>query len=212
MQPLPDVSEHYFTGGPATAAERRPLRVELRGHAVEVEVAGGVFSPTRLDLGTSVLLRRVPSPPNGADVNLLDIGCGWGPITIALALAAPEATIWAVDASERALDLTRRNAERLGLPNVRACLPEQVPPAVRFEAAWSNPPIRVGKSTLHEILASWLPRLEAVREQDSSGAWLVVQRNLGADSLARWIEADLGQPVTRHGSSKGFRVLHVAAA
>ncbi len=203
--PLPDVPDHYFTGGPATAAERRTMTVRLAGREVEVEVAPGVFSPGRVDLGTQVLLREVPPPPSTG--NLLDVGCGWGPLTLTLALESPDATVWAVDVSERALDLTRRNAERLGLTNVRTSLPDDVPADVRFAAIWSNPPIRVGKDVLHSILRTWLPRLAT--DPDAAGAWLVVQKNLGSDSLARWIEAELDLPVERTASAKGYRILHV---
>ncbi len=211
---LPDVPDHYFTGGPATAAERRSVTVPIAGRTVEVEVAPGVFSPARIDLGTQVLLREVPAPPVSGD--LLDLGCGWGPLTLTLATLSPEATVWAVDVSERALDLTRRNAERLGLPNVRPCLPDDVPDEVTFAAIWSNPPIRVGKAVLHEMLRRWLARLTPSAPDPApgpdgagGGAWLVVQKNLGSDSLARWIEADLGLPVTRTNSAKGYRILHV---
>ena len=203
---LPDVPDHYFTGAPATDAERRTMTVRIAGREVEVEVAAGVFSPGRIDLGTQVLLREVPAPP--AEGNLLDLGCGWGPLTLTLATESPRATVWAVDVSERALDLTRRNAERLGLGNVRTATPDAVPADVTFAAIWSNPPIRVGKDVLHGMLRTWLPRL-APTTSDADGAWLVVQKNLGSDSLARWVEAHLELPVERTNSAKGYRILRV---
>lgn len=181
----------------------RSLPVTLAGRDLEVQTAGGVFSPSALDIGTRVLLGSVPPPPPGGD--LLDLGCGWGPIALSLALESPHATVWAVDVNERALDLTRRNAQSLGLTNVNAVLPEDVPADVTFRTIWSNPPIRVGKNELHGMLTAWLPRLA-----DASDAWLVVARNLGADSLQRWIEAELHDlRVQRTATSKGFRVLKV---
>ncbi|GGM21465.1 class I SAM-dependent methyltransferase [Promicromonospora citrea] len=197
-------TDHYFTAQPASDDERRVRTVRLAGRDVDVEVAAGVFSPGGLDKGTAVLLDRVPEPPPSG--HLLDLGCGWGPIALTLALEAPAATVWAVDVNERALDLVRRNAERLGLSNVRAVLPDDVPDDVAFAACWSNPPIRVGKEALHALLTRWLPRLA-----DGGAAWLVVQKNLGSDSLARWITEALGLPVEREASSKGFRVLRVGA-
>jgi 16S rRNA G1207 methylase RsmC len=193
--------EHYFTAEPASDAERRPVTVRLAGRDVEVEVASGVFSPGGIDKGTQVLLREVPAPPSG---DLLDLGCGWGPLALTMALESPHATVWAVDVNTRALDLVRRNAERLGLAGVRAVTPDEVPDDVAFAAIWSNPPIRVGKQALHDLLRRWLPRLAP-----DAAAWLVVQKNLGSDSLARWIEAELRLPTERAASSKGFRVLRV---
>jgi 16S rRNA (guanine1207-N2)-methyltransferase len=114
--------------------------------------------------------------------------------------------VWAVDVNERALDLVRRNAESLGLTNVNAVLPDDVPDQVAFRAIWSNPPIRIGKAELHALLLRWLHRLDG-----DADAWLVVQRNLGSDSLQRWLEGELDEEfaVLRASSSKGFRVLHV---
>ncbi|MEU4385284.1 methyltransferase [Promicromonospora sp. NPDC023805] len=196
-------TDHYFTAQPASDDERRTRTIHLSGRELEVEVAPGVFSPGGVDKGTTVLLNAVPAPPPSG--NLLDLGCGWGPITISLALEAPHATVWAVDVNERALDLVRRNAERLGLTNVRAALPDDVPEDITFDTCWSNPPIRVGKQALHDLLTRWLPRLA-----DGAEAWLVVQKNLGSDSLARWITDTLDLQVERETSSKGFRVLRVA--
>ncbi|MDR2722201.1 MAG: methyltransferase [Cellulomonadaceae bacterium] len=202
--------DHYFTGQPASAEERRDIAVRIAGREVTVEVASGVFSPSRIDLGTQVLFREVPAPPPSG--NLLDLGCGWGPIALTLAMESPGATVWAVDVNTRALDLVSRNAERLGLTNVRACLPDEVPAGIRFDAIWSNPPIRVGKEVLHGMLRTWLARL-TVSDGAAAGAWLVVQKNLGSDSLAAWMAAELGQAlgvsVERCGSAKGFRVLRV---
>lgn len=195
-------TDHYFTAQPASDDERRIRHVRLAGRELEVEVAAGVFSPGGLDKGTAVLLNQVPTPPPSG--NLLDLGCGWGPIAMSLAMEAPHATVWAVDVNERALDLVRRNAEKLGLTNVRAALPDDVPADLTFDLCWSNPPIRVGKEALHQLLTRWLPRLA-----DGAQAWLVVQKNLGSDSLARWISDTLDLSVERETSSKGFRVLRV---
>ncbi|MGY4646108.1 class I SAM-dependent methyltransferase [Cellulomonas sp. URHB0016] len=196
--------DHYFTAQPASTVERRSISVELAGRTLQVETAGGVFSPDHVDLGTQVLLRTAPAPPRTGD--LLDLGCGWGPVALSLALASPGARVWAVDVNERALDLVRRNAERLGADNVVAALPDDVPDDVGFAAIWSNPPIRVGKEALHELLLRWLPR-----RARSGEAHLVVGKNLGADSLQRWLAAQLGPGVSvdRTASAKGFRVLAV---
>lgn len=201
--------EHYFTASPASEEERRAIRVILAGRDVPVETASGVFSHGHLDLGTEVLLRNTPPPPPG---ELLDLGCGWGPITLAMALLQPKSRVWAVDVNERALDLTRANAERLAqhLPmgEVIARTPDQMPADMRFDAIWSNPPIRIGKDALHGLLGEWLLRLKWGMD-----AHLVVQRNLGSDSLGKWLGEQVEQDGQRWGivkrvsSDKGFRVL-----
>ncbi|MHA7986974.1 class I SAM-dependent methyltransferase [Rathayibacter sp. CAU 1779] len=198
--------EHYFTSRPGGDAKLHPLSVRLAGRDLQLTTASGIFSPSHVDIGTQVLLADAPDAPPSGD--LLDLGCGWGPIAITLALESPNATVWAVDVNERALDVVRRNAASLGLRNINAVLPDDVPDDVAFRAIWSNPPIRIGKAELHALLLRWLPRLD-----DDADAWLVVQRNLGSDSLQRWLEAELPEShtVRRASSSKGFRVLHVHA-
>ena len=198
---------HYFSERPAGAGTRHSVPVVLAGRELEVVTAGGVFSAERLDLGTRVLLREAPPPP--ASGHLLDLGCGWGPLALTLGLRSPAATVWAVDVNPRALELTRENARRAGVHGLRAATPDEVPADVTFDAVWSNPPIRVGKEALHELLLRWLPRLRPAAQ-----AHLVVQRNLGADSLHAWLAATLGPGFTveRAGSAKGYRVLRVTAA
>ncbi len=198
------IGDHYFSASPESNPKFRPLSVTLAGRDLELTTASGIFSPDRVDSGTAVLLSCVPAPPPGG--NLLDLGCGWGPIALTLALGSPHATVWAVDVNERALELVRRNADAAGATNIRALTPEQVPADIEFTAIWSNPPIRVGKDELHRLLAAWLPRLEP-----ESDGWLVVGKNLGADSLARWLEGALGDEfhITKPDSAKGFRVLRV---
>jgi len=164
----------------------------------------GVFSADRLDRGTRYLLLDGPPPPDGP-VDLLDLGCGYGPIACALSARSPEARVWAVDVNERARDLCRANARNAGLDNVEVVAPDEVPDDVRFDGLWSNPPIRIGKAALHDLLATWLGRL-----RPGAAAHLVVQRHLGADSLARWLD-ERGWTTSRRGSRKGFRLLDVAA-
>jgi 16S rRNA G1207 methylase RsmC len=194
--------DHYFTSAPESELRLRKVTVRLAGRSYQLTTANGIFSPEHIDTGTQVLLANTPAPPPGGDV--LDLGCGWGPIALTLALESPHSTVWAVDINERALELVRINARTLGLTNVNAVLPEDVPAHIAFTTIWSNPPIRVGKSELHGLLSTWLPRL-----QPDSDAWLVVQRNLGSDSLHRWLETTFASDltVTRAATSKGYRVL-----
>ncbi|HAM26862.1 MAG TPA: 16S rRNA methyltransferase [Microbacteriaceae bacterium] len=197
-------NEHYFSETPESELTYRQIRVPLAGQVYDLTTSNGIFSPERIDVGTSVLLANTPPAPPGGD--LLDLGCGWGPIALTLALESPRSTVWAVDVNERALQLVRLNAQKLGITNINACKPADVPADIRFMTIRSNPPIRVGKDELHNMLETWLPRLEP-----DSDAWLVVQRNLGSDSLHRWLEGVLPAEfsVVRAATNKGYRVLRV---
>jgi 16S rRNA (guanine1207-N2)-methyltransferase len=193
------VSQHYFTARPD--APHRPGRVHvvLPDVHLELQTDSGTFSPDRLDAGTRLLLETAPPPP--AAGHLLDLGCGYGPLALVLAARSPGATVWAVDVNERALELCAANARRAGLPNVRCVRPGDPALPARFGLIWSNPPIRIGKAALHELLAGWLARLAP-----GGAACLVVQRNLGADSLQRWL-AEAGWPARRLAARGGYRVL-----
>jgi len=191
------VPEHYFDGTPTSDDRRRDVTTRIWDRDLVFTTSSGVFSQDGLDKATAVLLRNSTPPAGGV---VLDLGCGWGPI--ACSLATTPAEVWAVDVNERALELTRLNAERLGV-TVRATMPHEVPADVVFDQIWSNPPIRVGKQALHDLLLHWLPRLAP-----DGVARLVVGKNLGADSLQRWL-VEQGWPTARVDSEKGFRILEV---
>ena len=162
----------------------------------------GVFSPGRLDPGTRLLLETAPSPPTDGD--LLDLGTGYGPLALVMASRAPQATVWAVDVNRRALQLCERNAAEAGLSNVRCRLADaSADLPASYQLIWSNPPIRIGKAALHQLLTTWLGRLAP-----GAAAHLVVQRNLGSDSLQRWL-AETGWQADRIAARAGYRVLEV---
>jgi 16S rRNA (guanine1207-N2)-methyltransferase len=192
---------HYFTT-PDGPERRRTVRMRFWDTDWEFQTANGVFSAEGLDPGTGVLLRE--QTPRPGLRRLLDLGCGYGVIAVALAEACPQAHVDAVDVNKRALALCRDNAARHGVADrVTALLPEQADPECRYDEIWSNPPIRIGKQPLHDLLLTWLPRLAP-----DGVARLVVSRNLGADSLAMWLR-EQGFDCQRAASAKGFRVLLV---
>ncbi len=199
------VPDHYFSPDPAAPQSVRTIRVPIDGAEREMVTATGVFSGDRLDVGTEVLLAAVPAPPQTGE--LLDLGCGWGPIAATLATRSPDAHVWAVDVNARALSLVERNAELLSLSNITPATPERVPEDVRFAAIWSNPPIRIGKPQLHQLLETWIPRLAP-----GATAWLVVQKHLGADSLLRWLTERFADfDVERADSKRTYRIIAVTA-
>lgn len=196
--------EHYFSADPSVAFQRAPVETEVWGHPLSLTSGSGVFAQGRLDIGTSVLFRETEPPTGG---RILDLGCGYGVIGIACAIAAPSAVVTAVDVNQRAVLLAAENAEALGVADrLTASVPEAVPADAEFDEIWSNPPIRIGKAALHELLLTWLPRLAP-----GGRAVMVVGKNLGADSLQRWL-GEQGFPTERIASAKGFRVLETRRA
>ena len=194
--------EQYFERSPRSSASGKNVDWSIDGHRVQVDTAGGVFSRLGLDDGTEFLIDRAAAPPR--DGVALDLGCGWGALAIALATRSPGLRVWAVDVNERAVSLTKQNAERNGLANITAILADQMPSEVMFDVIWSNPPIRIGKRQLHDLLETWLNRLTPTGE-----AWLVVSKHLGSDSLTTWL-TDAGWACERVGSRHGYRLLRVS--
>ena len=191
----------YFEPAPRARSKPSTVTLALADMTLPLTTDRGVFAADVVDAGTRLLLLEGPVPPRTGQ--LLDLGCGYGPIACALARRAPDATVWAVDINERAVGLCAANAEANALPNVRAVTPDAVPPMIRFDAIWSNPPIRIGKPALHALLTTWLARLKP-----DGHALLVVQRHLGADSLAAWLR-DQGRAVERVTARQSYRLLLV---
>ena len=195
------MTQHYFDAQPAAAHRPGLVRVVLPDAYLELATDSGVFSPGRLDPGTRFLLESAPLPPATGD--LLDLGCGYGPVACTLATRSPTATVWAVDVNERALALCERNAAQAGLTNVRCVTPASPDIPQQLAGIWSNPPVRVGKAALHKMLTTWLARLAP-----DAHAYLVMGRNLGADSLQSWLAAQ-GWPVARIAARSGYRLLQI---
>ena len=196
--------DHYFNADPNVEFERETFTCEIWGQELEFVSGAGVFSRGHLDHATAVLLRELDPPPMG---QFLDLGCGYGPIGIAIAKAVPLARVMGVEVNERAVKLANENAKRLGVAGTfAAATPENIPTDYVFDEIWSNPPIRIGKEALHELLLRWLPRLAPNGRMVS-----VVGKNLGADSLQKWL-TEQGWPTERIASHKGFRILETRRA
>jgi len=196
--------DHYFSADPATPFVREEFEAEVWGHRLRLTTGAGVFSKGHLDRATAVLFRETEPPAQG---RFLDLGCGYGVIGLAVAAAVPLANVTATDVNQRAVLLANENARALGLDGrFIACTPEQVPSDATYDEIWSNPPIRIGKEALHDLLLTWLPRL-----RPEGRAVMVVGKNLGADSLQRWL-TEQGWPTERLASAKGFRVLEARRA
>lgn len=196
-----DAPGQYFEADPSVRSRRSSVRLDLPDRSVTFTTDRGVFAGQQVDPGTKYLLLEAPPPPPQG--TLVDVGCGYGPIACTLAARSPGSTVWAVDVNRRALELCAENAAALGLTNVRVVAADGVPEDLLVDLIWSNPPIRIGKAALHDLLHTWLSRLTP-----AGSAVLVVQKHLGSDSLQRWLD-DTGWPTARIGSRAGYRLLQV---
>lgn len=195
--------EHYFSDAPGVGSAPSVIELTLPDAHFKLATDRGVFAGQAVDVGTKLLLLEGP-PPCLEDKVIVDIGAGYGPIALTIASRNPQATVYAVEINSRARQLCTDNAETAGLSNVVVVAPEEVPSDLVIDRIWSNPPIRIGKQALHELLNLWLGQLRS-----GGSAHLVVQKHLGADSLAIWLKSQ-GFMVQRRGSKKAFRLLDVS--
>ncbi|MEP7114315.1 MAG: methyltransferase [Ilumatobacteraceae bacterium] len=193
---------HYFDEQPDAPSMPREVELWLPDMSLTLTTDRGVFGYDQIDAGSKLLLLKAPAPPQAG--NLLDLGCGTGTIALPLGRRSPGATVWAVDINVRARDLCTANATANDVSNVRVAGPDDVPADVVFECIWSNPPIRIGKPALHEMLLTWLARLAP-----AGYAVMVVHKHLGGDSLQRWLN-EQGYPTERVASSSGYRILRTS--
>jgi 16S rRNA G1207 methylase RsmC len=199
-------SEHYFSANPSAEQKLTNVEFSVADQLFNLQAAAGTFSSGRLDKGTAVLLSLADELPQ--EGRILDLGCGWGPIGIAIAKLASASQVWGVDVNARSVALANQNAKKLQLTNFQAVLSENLPSDLRFDEIWSNPPIRIGKKALHELLTKYLAVLT-----DQGRALLVVQKQLGAESLLKWLAAQY--PAKRVGrvlTDRGYWVIELASS
>lgn len=193
-------NSHYFEADPSVPSNPQTIELVLPDVYMTLGTDSGVFSTSKVDAGTRFLLQDHPAIPEGA-ANILDIGCGYGPIALTAAKRAPNAQVIGVDVNTKAIELAKANAVSNEITNAQFFAPDEIDSDLRFDVILSNPPIRIGKDALHELLTTWLDRLTP-----QGRAWMVVQKHLGSDSLAEWLTAQ-GWTTTRLGSRKGYRIL-----
>lgn len=198
------MTSQYFDESPDVASDPKLVSFSFNGVEYIFETDRGVFSYEHVDKATQILLNVLCEKFYGVPPKtIVDVGCGYGPIACVVADRFPEASIIGVETNQRARDLAVKNARRnIGGERIRILSPEEVDDTLMVDLIVSNPPIRIGKDALYELLRGWTTCLN-----DDGQMWLVMAKNLGSDSTATYLESECGMKVHRVASKKGFRVL-----
>ena len=176
------MADHYFSNDPSSKSNRKRWEYTLRGSRFVFLSDHGVFSKNEVDFGSRLLIEAFQMPDAQGDV--LDVGCGYGPIGLSLAKEFQECAVHMVDVNERALGLAKENAANNQIGNVRvyqSSVYENV--SGEYAAILSNPPIRAGKHVVHEILEKAVDHLVPGGE-----LWIVIQKKQGAPSAMKRLE------------------------
>lgn len=195
------MGEHYYTRNPGTASNRRTFDAELRGVRLRLVSDAGVFSRDGVDYGSRVLIERMEF---GEAADVLDLGCGYGPIGLTAARLAPRGHVTMLDINERAVALANENAAANGIANAKAKQSDlyDAVAGATFDVILSNPPIRAGKAVVHRILSEARDHL-----RDGGSLWIVIQNKQGAPSAKAKLQEVFGpEAVEEIGKDKGYRI------
>jgi 16S rRNA (guanine1207-N2)-methyltransferase len=196
------MTNHYYSQQPEAESNRKSWTFTLRGNSFHFQSDRGVFSKNEVDFGSRLLIETFTKPDQKGD--LLDVGCGYGPIGISLAKEFKDLTVDMIDVNERAVELAKVNAEANGVKNVRIIasnLFENVDPSKKYAAVLTNPPIRAGKKVVHEIFEKSFESLLPGGE-----LWVVIQKKQGAPSAIAKLDEMFKEVVTVK-KDKGYFII-----
>ena len=195
------MTEHYYAKNPSVAHDERRVIFEVLGLKIECTTDSGVFSREGLDMGTRILLEALPEVSGRA----LDLGCGWGPVGVALGRKYPEAELVLSDVNERAAELARRNLRDNGVTNARVVCGDGFEKVEGdFDLIALNPPIRAGKAVIYALFANAAGHL-----RPGGALYIVIRKQQGAESAQKYLKTLYGD-VERVARDKGYWVLRCA--
>ncbi len=193
------MADHYYASQPTAAHDRKTWDTVLRGQSYRFVSDAGVFAKGGVDFGSRTLIEAMDIPVNA---EVLDVGCGYGPIGLAAARMAYEGHVTMIDVNSRAVELAKENAAANGVNNVTvlesdlfSALGDQ-----KFDVVLTNPPIRAGKATVHAIFEGAYERLRS-----GGSLWVVIQQKQGAPSAKEKLES-LFSRVVEVTKDKGYRI------
>ena len=196
------MADHYYTENPASAHDERRVAVRALGQALTFTTDAGVFSRDGLDKGTELLLKALP-PLSG---RVLDLGCGWGAVGVALGKANPALEIVMTDVNARAAELSRRNARDNGVTATVVQGDGFEAVTGRFDAIVTNPPIRAGKAVIYGLFADARAHLKP-----GGALYIVIRKQQGAPSALKYLKEIYAEAeVIDRGS--GFHVIRASGS
>ncbi|USG66038.1 class I SAM-dependent methyltransferase [Brevibacillus ruminantium] len=193
------MADHYYTSRPGAEHDEQEFTFTLRGYDLRFITDAGVFSRDRVDFGSQLLIETMELD---AAADVLDVGCGYGPMGLTAAKLAKDGHVTMIDVNERAVELAKRNARVNGISNVEI-LVSDVYSAVQgrvFDVILTNPPIRAGKEIVHRIFTEGY---ELLRE--GGEMWVVIQKKQGAPSALRKLQ-EVYQEVEEVDKKKGYYI------
>jgi 16S rRNA (guanine1207-N2)-methyltransferase len=193
------MTEHYYSAKPTTAHEHNQIEVKLRGKDLTFVTDAGVFSKKEIDFGSKLLIETMIVDRNDS---VLDVGCGYGPIGISAAFLADQGRVTMIDINERAVLLSRDNAKLNGLSNVTVQQSDLLAQVLehKFNCILTNPPIRAGKTIVHDIFVQAYDALVP-----GGHLWVVIQKKQGAPSAFAKLASLFGN-VVEVTKDKGYRI------
>ena len=195
------MTEHYYSNKPQTESKPRHFKFTLLGFEFKFETDAGVFSKSEVDFGSRVLIDAFEMPEVEGDV--LDVGCGYGPIGLSIAKANPERFVHMMDINSRAVQLAEKNAAANGVQNVRIFESDGLQNVgdVNVAAILTNPPIRAGKETIFRFYDDSYKKL--VKDGE---LWVVIQKKQGAPSTMSHLE-EMFESVDVVEKKKGYWII-----
>lgn len=195
------MSDHYYSKNPQSKKIPIELTCNLKGNEFKLLASAGVFSKSGIDFGTRTLIEafRIPEASGG----ILDLGCGYGPIGLAMAKVYSDLTITMADVNGRAVELAKENASRNAVTNVDIYESDgfkQIP-AGKYAAILTNPPIRAGKKVIYH----WFQESASYLAEDGE-LWIVVQKKQGAPSMKAFL-SEIYRKVETVTHEKGYHII-----
>ena len=179
------MAEHYYTNTPTSEHEERSFRAVFAGKVLAFDTDAGVFSKQHVDPGSELLCKSLPDDLHG---DVLDLGCGWGAMTVMTLARFPKAEVTMADVNERALALAVSNVAKNRM-QARAVLSDGFEKIEgEFDAVITNPPIRAGKAVIYKMFEDAKAHLVP-----GGRLFLVIRKQQGAPSALKFLKELYGR-------------------